>query len=168
HCIVSCVAACHEKRYREAVGWAAGLSLWGAFFAWHAWNVSIHMPADNATTGPGWLRFGGAAFLISLTQMNAYLIVLPQAFAAVYLAAAWLGMLGWNTPWGHRTTYTLCAYLAAFAAVGREFNQYWGQLIAGLLALAAAHAAITVIDLVIAARRASETAQPPSVEGIPA
>ncbi|GAB6166927.1 hypothetical protein JCM19992_29270 [Thermostilla marina] len=167
YCLVSCLTALCERRYREACGWAAGIGLWGIFFARHAWNVMHHMPAEGATAGPGWLRFGGAAFLISLTQMNAYLIVLPQAVAAAYLAAAWLGMLGWNTPFGRRTTYALCSYLAAFAAVGREFNQYWGQLIAGLLALAVAHAAPAAVDLISAARHRLTTNTTPSTEGRP-
>ena len=66
-------------------------------------------------------------FVISIAQMNAYLLLLPQWVTAIYLTAALVGLAGWNTPLGTRIGLAVCLYLMAFAAVGQSFNQYWGR-----------------------------------------
>ena len=65
--------------------------------------------------------------------MNAYLLLLPQWMTAIYLAAALVGLAGWDTPLGMRVGLSTCLFLMAFAVVGQSFNQYWGALIAPLL-----------------------------------
>jgi hypothetical protein len=93
-------------------------------------------PNDTAHAG-GWIQFGGAAFLISTAQMNAYLLVLPQWVTAVYLACALLGAAVWSAAAGTRIGLTVAIYAIAFAVAGHDFNQYWGSMIAPVLCLAA-------------------------------
>ena len=96
--------------------------------------------------------FGGAAFVISIAQMNAYLLLLPQWVTAVFLMLALVGFAGWNTPAGRLAGFTAAGYLAALAMVGQDFNQYWGSMIAPLLCLGLARGPSALVDLWRAAR----------------
>ena len=78
--------------------------------------------------------------MISITQMNAYLLQLPQWITGIYLSLAMLGFAGWTAPWGRRAGLTAALYLGGFAIIGNPFNQYWGSLIAPLLCLGVAQA----------------------------
>jgi hypothetical protein len=98
-------------------------------------------------TATSWLQFGGAAFLISLAQMNAFLLLLPQWVSAIFLGLALVGFAGWNSPTGQRVGLTTCGLLVLFAFVGQPFNQYWGSLIAPLLCLGVAHSPAAISDL---------------------
>lgn len=133
--VLSLAAAAWRRRWSEAGMWLAGLALYGVWLAWHAAQIAPHI-SDNAVAHEGgWIRFGGAAFVVSLAQMNAWLLRPPQAVAALYLAVALWGAARWNTPTGRRAALTLAMYVAAFAIVGQDFNQYWGWMIAPLVAL---------------------------------
>ena len=103
------------------------------FFAWHWWNVSGLIGPDAIAHKHGWIRFGGAGFVLATAQMNAYLILLPPWVTALYFAAAMFGLAGWHTALGVRMGLTTCLYVMAFAVVGQDFNQYWGSIIAPLL-----------------------------------
>lgn len=151
YCAIACVMAAKEKRWKETFAWLAGLAAYAAFYAWHVAQVSAHrLPTDEGHAGT-WLQAGGLAFVISLAQIQAFLIVLPQAVAAVYFALAMLGAASAKGAWSQRISYTLASYVALFGLVGYDFNQYWGVLIAPLFALAAAKAPCAVADLVRAA-----------------
>jgi hypothetical protein len=99
----------------------------------------------------GWLCLGGAPFVLAITQMNAYLLLLPQWVTALYLVAAMIGFASWNSPIGERMGLTAAAYLATFAFVGQPFNQYWGCMLAPMLCLGAARAPAALVDLLSAA-----------------
>ena len=122
-----------ELNIIELVGWGLGLCAWLIFFAWHWWNVSGLIGPDAIAHKHGWIRFGGAGFVLATTQMNAYLILLPPWVTALYFAAAMFGLGGWHTALGVRMGLTACVYVTAFAVVGQDFNQYWGSIIAPLL-----------------------------------
>lgn len=94
-----------------------------------------------------WLRFGGAGFVISTVQMNAYLLLLPQWVTAVYFTAALIGLAGWRTPLGTRIGLTACLFIVAFAVVGQNFNQYWGSLAAPLWCFGVARFPASLGDL---------------------
>jgi hypothetical protein len=132
--------AWHSRRRREALAWLIGLAAWLAFFGLHWWRVRGLIPPEAISHRHGWICCGGAAFVISTAQMNAYLLCLPQWATAVYLVAALVGFAGWNTPWGTRVGLSACLFLSAFAVVGQSFNQYWGAMIAPLLCFGAARA----------------------------
>ncbi len=139
--VLVCIAqAAWERRFRELGYWGLGLAAYAAFYAWHVSQVLPRIPADAHAHDAGWLRLGGAGFLIATAQMNAYWLLLPQWVAAVFLAAALVGAATWNTPGGRLIGFTIAAYSAAFAVVGNDFNQYWGCQIGPLLCLAAARA----------------------------
>lgn len=152
YCIGALVLAVWQRRWREVAIWAAGFAAYAAFFAYHIQQVQSRILPTDATHDGTWLQAGGLAFIISLAQVNSWLLVLPQAFAAVYLAFAMLGAASWNSDWGRRVGLTCCGYAATFALVGYEFNQYWGVLIAPLFALCAAHAPAALADLLRASR----------------
>jgi hypothetical protein len=118
---------------RELVAWGLGLCAWLIFFAWHWWNVSGLIGPDAIAHKHGWIRFGGAGFVLATAQMNAYLILLPPWVTALYFAAAMFGLAGWHTALGVRMGLTTCLYVTFFAVVGQDFNQYWGSIIAPLL-----------------------------------
>jgi hypothetical protein len=117
----------------ELIGWGLGLCAWLIFFGWHCWNVSGLIGPDAIAHKLGWIRFGGAGFVLATAQMNAYLILLPPWVTALYFAAAIFGLAGWHTALGVRMGLTTCLYLMFFAVVGQDFNQYWGSLITPLL-----------------------------------
>jgi len=136
--------------YRAA--WAAGLAAWMLFFLNHVVQVAARIPEDAWALQQSWIQFGGAAFVVATAQMNAYLLLLPQWVTALYLVAALLGFAGWNTPLGKRAGLTVCLYVVAFAVVGQQVNQYWGELIAPLLCFGVARSPASLHDLWQAAR----------------
>jgi hypothetical protein len=150
YCLVCLTLALHRRDLRQVVQWLAGMAAYAACYAWHVWQVLLAMPGESVSA-PGWLQFGGAGFLISTAQMNAYLLLLPQWVTAIYLACALLGCATWNSEGGQRVAISLAVYTIAFSIVGNNFNQYWGSMIAPLLCLAACRAPAALAALWTAA-----------------
>ncbi len=147
YCIGAVVLAVRDRRWREVGLWIAGFAAYAAFYAYHLHEVRARiLPTDTAHDGTWW-QAGGLAFVISLAQVNSFFLVMPQAAAAVYFALAMLGAASWDSPWGRRVGLTFCGYVATFALVGYEFNQYWGVLISPLFALCAAQSPAAISDL---------------------
>ncbi|NMC19496.1 MAG: hypothetical protein GYA33_03655 [Thermogutta sp.] len=134
YCLAAAAAAWMLGRRREFAAWSAGLFVWGAFFAWHAAQVTAHTPPDAAACR-GWLCGGGIDFVLSTAQMHFILVLLPRWAAVVYFALAAVGFVGCKSELGRRAAAAFAAYVAFFAVVGQPFNQYWGQLWAPLLCL---------------------------------
>jgi hypothetical protein len=147
YCLLAAGIAWWNRRRGELAGWLLGLAAWAVFFAVHCHQVGQLIGPHARAHSEGWVQFGGVGFVIALAQMNAYLLLLPQWVTALYLAAALVGFAGWDTPLGQRVGLTACLFLAAFAAVGQEFNQYWGSLIAPLLCFGVARAPGSLRDL---------------------
>jgi hypothetical protein len=146
--VVVCAAiAWHDGRRRELTAWTAGLLVWMAYFGLHWWRVSALIGPGAHAHKEGWIQFGGAGFVIATAQMNAFMLLLPQGAAACYLAAALVGLAGWNTPLGRRIGLTVCLFLVTFSVVGHSFNQYWGSLIAPLLCFGVARCPGSLRDL---------------------
>jgi hypothetical protein len=131
----------------EMLGWAIGLTAWLIFWGWHWWNVSGMIGPEALSHKQGWIRFGGAGFVLATAQMNAYLLLLPPWVAAMYFAFAMFGLGGWHTALGTRIGLTVCLYALFFAVVGQDFNQYWGSLIAPLLCFGAVRFPCSMRDL---------------------
>jgi hypothetical protein len=140
YCVLCVALAARERKYRELALWGVGLAAYAVFYAWHVAQVLPRIEPDAIAQQDGWIRFGGAGFLISTAQMNAYLLLVPQWVAAVFLACALLGAATWNTPAGRLIGLTVALYAVAFSIAGHDFNQYWGSQIAPLLCLPAARA----------------------------
>jgi hypothetical protein len=139
-CIVCVVMSVSERRWREVACWTAGLAAYAVFFGFHISNVLPRITHADTAHADGWIRFGGAGFLISTAQMNAYLLLLPQWVTAIYLACALLGAATWNTSAGRVIALTIATYAIAFSIAGNDFNQYWGSMTAPLFCLAACRA----------------------------
>ena len=147
YCLLSAAMAWHGRRRSELIAWAIGLAAWLALFGLHWWLVSGMILPDARAHRFGWLQFGGAGFVVSTAQMNAYLLLLPQWVTALYLVAAMVGLAGWSSPLGTRIGLCVCMYLATFAAVGHSFNQYWGALIAPALCFGVVRLPASIRDL---------------------
>jgi hypothetical protein len=147
YCLVCAAMAWRQGRRSELAVWTFGLFAWLVLFGLHWWRISELIAPGAHAHREGWIRFGGAGFVISTAQMNAYLLLLPQWVTAVYLVAALVGLAGWNTPLGVRIGLSTCVFLAAFAVVGHSFNQYWGSLIAPLLCFGVARLPASLGDL---------------------
>ena len=155
YCVLCAAIAWRQRRRGELTGWLIGLAAWFVLFGLHWWQVSELISADASAHSHGWLRLGGAGFVISTAQMNAYLLLLPQWVTALYLVAAMVGLAGWSSPLGTRVGLSVCLYLAVFAAVGQSFNQYWGALIAPLLCFGVVRLPASICDLWRVATRTS-------------
>jgi hypothetical protein len=140
YCVLCAALAARERRDRELALWGAGLAAYAVFYAFHVAQVLPRIAPNAIAHTDGWIKFGGAGFLISTAQMNAYLLLLPQWVTAIFLACALLGAATWNTPPGRLIGLTVALYAIAFSIAGHDFNQYWGSQIAPLLCLPAARA----------------------------
>jgi len=140
YCVLCVALAVYDRRGRELALWAVGLVAYAVFFGIHVAEVLPRIGPDAIAHQDSWIRFGGAGFLISTAQMNAYLVLLPQWVSAIFLACALLGAATWNTPDGRLIAFSVALYAVAFSIAGHDFNQYWGSQIAPLLCLPAARA----------------------------
>jgi hypothetical protein len=158
YCLLCVFLAIKNRQWKEVLAWLGGFAAYAAFYAIHLANVLPLIHATDAAHEHGWVRFGGAGFVISTAQMNAWLLLLPQWVTALYLAAALLGFACWSTPAGQRVGLTVAIYLIAFSIVGQPINQYWGSMIAPLLCLGAARFPVACGEYMIAARRPRQVA----------
>jgi hypothetical protein len=160
YCVLCVALAAYERRGRELALWGIGLAAYAVFFGLHVAQVLPRIGPDAITHQQSWVQFGGAGFLISTAQMNAYLLLLPQWVTAIYLACALLGAATWNTPGGRLIALTVALYAVAFSIAGHDFNQYWGSQIAPLLCLPAARAPAVLRKLWREAKNVPEVAEP--------
>ncbi|HEV3138627.1 MAG TPA: hypothetical protein VGZ26_12000 [Pirellulales bacterium] len=151
YCVLCFGMAVWERRYRESVWWLLGFAAYAVFLGLHVWQVLPRIAATDTAHADGWIRFGGAGFLISTAQMNAYLLLLPQWVTAMYLSFVLLGCASWNSDEGKRISLAIALYAIAFSVAGHDFNQYWGSLTAPLYCLAACRCPKTVGQLWTAA-----------------
>lgn len=152
YCLVCGLMALYERRWREVAVWASGLFVYIGYLAFHIAQVRPLIGVDDVAHAQGWVQFGGAGFVISTVQMNAYLLLLPQWVTAIYFALALLGFALWNSEAGQRAGITVALFVIAFSFVGQSFNQYWGSMIAPLMCLGVARSLGTLKGLWKAAR----------------
>jgi hypothetical protein len=147
YCALCLALAVAERRGKEVGIWSIAGIIYAIGYALHISQVIPRIASDAHSHADGWLCLGGAAFVISLAQMNAFLLLLPQWITAICLAMALLGFAGWTAPWGRRAVLAASVYLAFFAAIGQPFNQYWGAMITPLLCLGIAQAPTALTTL---------------------
>jgi hypothetical protein len=157
--VVCVVLALADRRPRELAGWLLGLAAYGVFYANHLAHVLPRISADDAAHAGSWIRFGGAGFLISTAQMNAFLLIVPQWVTAVYLGLALVGATAWRTSAARPIGLSIAVYAIAFSVAGHDFNQYWGSMIAPLLCLGVCRAPLELRRWWRAARDGLATAQ---------
>jgi hypothetical protein len=152
YCAVCSLWALRERRWSEVRDWLLGGMAYATFYAWHLMEVVPLIQSYARAHDQGWLQFGGAAFVISLIQMNAYLLLLPQWVSAIYLVVALLGFASFANGWGIRAAWAACLYVLLFGVFGQPFNQYWGAVIAPLFCFGAAQGVAALVDAWRAAR----------------
>ena len=154
YCCLAAALAWWYGRRRELWAWMVGLAGWALFSGLHCWQAAQFMTHQATSHPEGWIQFGGLPFVISLAQVNLYLLFLPQWVTALYFLAAMLGLAGWHTELGQRVGISVCLFVLAFAMVGQEFNQYWGLMIAPLFCFGVVRFPASVRDLWKAAKPA--------------
>ena len=156
YCLLGVALAAWQRRRGELLVWLAGLAGWACFFALHWLQVKQLIGPHAVAHREGWVQFGGLAFVQATMQMNACLLLLPQWVSAIYFAAAMLGLAGWQSPLGLRTTLTVCLFAVAFSIVGHDFNRYWGLLVSPLACFGVVRFPASLADLFTAARGLSQ------------
>ncbi len=167
YCGLCLLLAISDRRRREVTVWLALAAIYAIWYGAHAIEVLPRIAPDAIAHASGWICLGGAAFVISIVQMNAYLLLLPQWVSGVYLSLALLGFAGWQAPWGRRAGLTAALYLGGMAIVGQPFNQYWGSLVAPLLCLGVAQAPAALVVLWRAARLTELESKPAAITSRP-
>ena len=156
--VICLVLAWREKRFGEVAAWLLALLAYAGFYFWHYQMVQAQLgPSDFAYPG-GWLRFGGASFVLSTAGFDGLLTAMPLWISAIVLPLGVLGLLAWPGPADLRIALTVLAYLVVFAFVGKPLNRYWGEMYTPLLTLGLPWAALATIDLVRAVGRPSRLA----------
>lgn len=140
-----------DRRWGEVGTWMVILALYAAYFSWHA-GMAMAQLGDAERTGPGWLAFGGADFVLASARFNGVFLLLPAWATALALPLALVGLAGWRR--GGRAFTTAVAFVLLFCVVGRPMNDYWGSLYTPLLMLGLPFAAPALADLTRAAGRA--------------
>jgi hypothetical protein len=145
--LLSLGLALWNRRWREVGLWTAGLAGYAACYGVHAAMVRGLIDPGDVAHEHGWVRFGGAAFVLSTSQVNAYLLLLPQWVTAIYFALAMLGFAAWRGPVGLRFGLTAALYVVGFGVVGQDFNQYWGSMTAPLFCFGVARSGAALVNL---------------------
>ena len=128
-----------------------------ALLAQHGLKVNA-LAAPHDLASPGWVRFGGLAFVLKAVNLNIASSALGLWVAAVLAPLCLFGACAWEEATGRRLFATLSAYLLAFSIIGRPENDYWGFLIAPLVGLCAAAGPLTVVNLFRTATKSSSEA----------
>jgi hypothetical protein len=150
--VVCVVLACRDRRFGELAAWAAGLLLFAGYFAWHAVMVSGMLGAGDVGYPQGWVQFGGLGFVLATAAFNGAFIVAPLWVSAILLPLCLVGLAAWQGPGAARAGLAVAIYLAAFAVVGKPFNNYWGALYTPLMMLGLPFVPAALRDLLRAAR----------------
>jgi hypothetical protein len=133
--LVSVVWAWRNRARGELIAWTVGIIAYTLFYAGHLIQVLPRITPDAVAHSQSWIAFGGASFVISLVQMNVWLLLLPQWVSGLALAAAAFGWAAAKSEWERRVAVCGLVYLVIFSIVGMPINQYWGAQISPLIAL---------------------------------
>ena len=148
--LVMLACAWRDGARREALAWAAALSVLALALIAHAHAVAqVVTPADPAS--PGWTGLLGPGFSVRTWQVSTALSLLPLIVAAPLVALALAGWTAWAEPIAARVAATLAAYALLLATAGRLDTFYWGLLSAPLLLVGLAFVPDGARDLLAAA-----------------
>ena len=150
--VLCTILALRQRRWRETLCWMIGGCLYLMFYTWHIEQVLWRITPEAKAHTESWLAFGGAAFVISLVQMNVWLLLLPQWVSAIVLTLAAKIWSRPQTDWERRLSLTGAMYLLLFGLIGLPFNQYWGSMLAPLIAITLGFVPVRPME----ARRVSE------------
>ncbi len=139
YCVLSVIWALRSPRAnrRELLVWMWGAVVYAEYYGGHVWQVLAHRDLAAMSHPEGWAQFLGLPFVLSLLQVHAFLLLLPQWITAILFAASLVCCATWNSAWGQRVVLTICLYTITFGCVGQDFNQYWGAVLVPAWTLAA-------------------------------
>ncbi len=145
--MVMALLALVERRRLEASCFAVALGVALALLAFHAHAVmSLLQPGDRASAS--WVHLGGWAFVLTTARWNLLGAVVGLWPAAVILPLSLIGAVGWRSGAGLRLAALLLGYTCGFMAIGRPENDYWGLLVAPLVAIGLCLAPAALGDLI--------------------
>jgi hypothetical protein len=157
YCLIAAVLAWRGRRRAELLAWQGAFALYGILLTFHASEVLSRITAVDHLP-ESWIQFGGAPFLLSTCRMNVFLLELPRWISALYLPLSLLGLAALRGESGLRIGVTAAVYVIAFSVVGQPFNNYWGLLLAPLLAFGIAGVPAMLRDLAQALQAAQQSA----------
>ena len=132
--LVMAALALVERRRGEALAFGLALAASLAALAAHAWQVlSLTTPHDLAS--PGWVKFGGWAFVMATAQWNLLALLLGKGFTAVIVPLALLGAAARKDGLGLRLAALIGGYTLGFLVVGQPNDFGWGFVVAPLMAV---------------------------------
>ena len=121
-----------ERRWKELMAWVGAMVAFTAVFARHL-SLAGRLFKPGDIVSDGWLGFGGWDFAIASAKWNVVLHMLPYPLIAFALCVGVIGLVGMRDGRAQRAAIIVAGYLAAFLAVGRPDNYYWGILYTPLL-----------------------------------
>ncbi|HEY2480688.1 MAG TPA: hypothetical protein VGI30_00650, partial [Caulobacteraceae bacterium] len=126
--------ALFESRRSEAIAFGLALAVSLAALAAHACQViALTSPRDLAS--PGWVKFGGWAFVMATAQWNLLTVLLGKTLTAVITPLALLGAAARKDPLGLRLAALVSGYTLGFMVIGQPNDFGWGFVVAPLMAV---------------------------------
>lgn len=126
--------ALYQRRWNELVGWAAGIAVFAAYMAFHAYMVSRYVsPTDLKNTSYGALV--GYQYALGLIGRQSLLRLLPDAVLQLVVALSIVGWLGLKNRTGLFAFLFLTGMVVLFAVGAKFWNYYWGLILYPLWAV---------------------------------
>ncbi|HXH00443.1 MAG TPA: hypothetical protein VNI79_08540 [Sphingomicrobium sp.] len=120
-----------ERRWREAMGWAAVVGLFALAMLYHFSLVAAVVRPEDLES-PGWNALLGARFALSAFSMVSSATALPKGLAAAVILLSLFGWASVKTQWALRVSLLLLGYGAMLAIFARADTFYWALLVAPL------------------------------------
>lgn len=141
-----------ERRWKEAAGWAAVVTLFAIYIALHAhWVSGVVLPNDPPS--PGWSKMNGLQFALKSIAKVTFGIRLPDALAAALLILSLFGWASVRAGWALRAAILLAGYGTMVALFARADTFYWALIAAPLAFAGLAFLPKVFADLAEAVRR---------------
>ena len=131
YCLVMVTLAMCRHRWREVSMWVFGGTLYLATYALHALHALSVIPVDEPISYT-YIFFGGFPLTVRAVMFHGLFAFWPWWGAAPVLTALILAATARSMPAELR--WTGIAYAAFFLVVGQPFNNYWGAVVAPVLA----------------------------------
>jgi hypothetical protein len=142
--VVSLALAGRERRSLELRWYAGGLTLFAGYYIAHVLAARAHIHPDDMAHTYSWVTFSGWRFIVTLTAMGGWHILLPRwtgAIGAVLVAASiW-------SPAERHLKIMAATYLSLFCVIGQAFNNSWGLLLGPTWGLASAYGVLGLKQL---------------------
>jgi hypothetical protein len=120
-----------EKRWREAMGWAAIVAIFALYLAVHAhWVSQVVLPADQPSQG--WSQMLGGAFALKSIAKVTMGTAMPYPLLYALLILSLFGWASVKSEWALRGFLLLLGYGLMLALFARADTFYWALIAAPL------------------------------------